>query len=193
MARTDPLIEPLHLSRIFEKTWADLSACVSQTDHPFRTPVLATSCPYGVDQRTVVLRRVSQAGRELDFHTDGRSAKVDQLRQSANASWLFYNCNTGIQVRLASTARLHQCDEETLGLWANVPAHSRLNYGGHQTPGAIWQPQAATQTTPDSYEHFILVRCTVHQMDWLRIRGKLQQRARFIWNNTGWQGTQIVP
>ncbi|HJV95000.1 MAG TPA: pyridoxamine 5'-phosphate oxidase, partial [Albitalea sp.] len=64
------------LEAIEAAIWRELESAVGKTDHAWRTGTLATVGEGYADARTVVLRELDVARRELLIYTDARSAKV---------------------------------------------------------------------------------------------------------------------
>ena len=67
--------------------WQMLSDAAKDRKHPMHTVVIGTAAGALAHMRTVVLRRVDIETRKLYFHTDIRSAKIDQIRATGQLSW----------------------------------------------------------------------------------------------------------
>ncbi|MEJ2727690.1 MAG: hypothetical protein P8185_04110 [Deltaproteobacteria bacterium] len=76
------------LDGILEKIWNMLEQGAIHSDDPFHWPVLGTGAAEGCTLRTVILRQVKMADRILVCHTDARSAKVQQIMNGSQTSWL---------------------------------------------------------------------------------------------------------
>ena len=78
--------------------WAELVRAAGTRGHPWRQPVLATSCPVrGAQARTVVLRDVDPAARVLIVYTDTRTPKVAQLAHDPRAQIVCWSAVLGWQ------------------------------------------------------------------------------------------------
>jgi len=95
-------------------------------DDPFHWPVLGTTAKEGCSLRTVILRQVNAPDRILVCHTDARSAKVQEILNCSQASWIFYHPKKKIQVRISGHATLHVYDPAADRQWADTSV--RLDY-----------------------------------------------------------------
>ena len=110
------------LQWIEQDCWKHLASAVTDRQCSWRLPVMATSTPDGVYQRTLVLRRVCQITRTVQFHTDLRSDKIVQLQHHAGVSLLFYDHMRGVQLQIQGVASLHHNDSIADALWnASAP------------------------------------------------------------------------
>ena len=80
----DDLNSSAALTTIFATCWDLLEAAAAGNGTGWRLPVLATQSSQGIQQRTIVLRTVLRPRNSLLFHTDVRSAKIEQLQADAN-------------------------------------------------------------------------------------------------------------
>jgi pyridoxamine 5'-phosphate oxidase len=74
---------------------------------PMHSPVVATIDADGQpQQRIMILRQVDWSVRQLRFHTDSRTAKVEQLDVNGRVSVLAYDPSAKIQLRLSGGQRV---------------------------------------------------------------------------------------
>jgi len=180
-----------------ESIWGELARATSDSTHSWRTPALATA---DGAVRTVVLRRVSEARRELVFYTDARSPKVAQLSVVPVVEWLFYNPMNGVQVRARATATVNADNETSEIAWRDVPDANRLNYCSAQPPGTPL-PKHHAEAAPSSpqteagYRNFAVVTTQVASFDWLRLAPSGNQRRlfEFITAANEWKSASLVP
>ncbi len=180
-----------------DSIWGELTRATSDFTHPWRTPALATR---GGTVRTVVLRRVSEAGRELVFYTDARSPKVAQLSDDPVVEWLFYNPINGVQVRARARATVDSSNETTEAAWRDMPAANRLNYCSPQAPGTPL-PEDHAEVAPNpptseaGYGNFAVVTTQVESFDWLLLAPSGNQRRLFDYNAAAneWKSEPLVP
>jgi pyridoxamine 5'-phosphate oxidase len=169
-------------------------------------PVVANVNQYGVNIRTVVLRKVNIAEKQLAFHTDIRSGKWNDLQQQNNISWLFYDAPGRIQIRLSGTATLHQDDAVAEEAWTTSTMSSRKIYLGETGPSAIAAspvsglPAAFEANDPSPEEsragrkNFGVVITTVTRMEWLWLNSKGHRRAGFTYSEDGsFKGDWLIP
>lgn len=190
----DERYEPPGLEGLEAEIWDLLGRGYTDRHSPFRLPVVATVDAEGLPSaRTVVLRHVDRAQRLIGFHTDMRSPKVEQLRQSAAVAWVFYDPRRKIQVRAQTVASLHVQDHTALGAWRNTPDHSRACYLAPRPPSTRLATgadpsSAVVNGTPDhdhselGWPNFAVVRCRVTSYDWLWLAAFGHRRAEIAYD-----------
>lgn len=192
------------LTSIFEWIWNELEASVSEGGHPFRLPVVATVTPDGGPAaRIVVLRRVESDTGVLEFHTDSRSAKIEDLRHGDELTWVVWEPSRQVQVRLQSKASIHLADSVVDSRWSVCPIQNQRNYLRRLSPGSLLSdPQELSLLATDAEErqtrgsersHFAVVRATVDHIDFYEINEALQRRAWFVRSVAGWSMSWRLP
>lgn len=201
---TDPRF-PESPGALLDHIWNRLEAAVGQGSDPFHTPCLATEADSGPDARTVVLRRVEPARREICCHTDARSAKVGELRGRPGASWVFYDAQAGVQLRGRGTVTLHSSDSLAQEQWEATGPSSRRCYLSEGGPGAglpapgSGLPAALEERVPTAGEsipgrgNFVVIACRLEALDWLALDSRGHRRARFLWRDGAWDHAWITP
>lgn len=165
--------------------WRLLARGVVDRRSPMHHPTIGTTGPDGAPRlRTVILRGVDTAQRELRFHTDQRSPKVVELRGCPRIALHAYDPGGKIQIRVEGTASLHTDDAVADLAWQKSRAMSRVVYSAQPAPGtAIAEPGAFTLAAEDASEegraHFTLVRIAVANLEWLYLAHSGHRRARF--------------
>ncbi len=183
--------------------WQSLAAGATGNKHPWSIGCLMTIrktgddsfCPSG---RTVVLRRCDLVARTVDFYTDVRSAKVNELELSGGAvCWLFYEPSTKIQLRLQGIATVLN-DKRADAAWESVALQSRSAYLSGDTPGkqvlSLQPPCTADRFVGQSEseagrENFRLVRTQIQSVDWLYLRQGGHVRASLAYD--GKESTEV--
>ena len=94
------------LDGILDQIWLMLEQGAAHSDDPFHWPVLGTTAKEGCSLRTVILRQVNATDRILVCHTDARSAKVQEIINYSQPSWIFYHPEKKIQVRISGHANI---------------------------------------------------------------------------------------
>jgi len=182
------------LDTILEQCWNAFRTGVNKADSPWRLPIIGTTGASGAELRTVVLREADENTRSLVFHTDARSQKVKELEKSGQAAWLFFNPQSGMQIRARSNVTLHQRDDTVRKLWKQVPLESRHNYSSALTPGEPVKDQPLRLLNDDeAFQNFMVAQCEVIFLDWLLISEDGHQRVQFSWNGHEWNGVQVAP
>lgn len=150
------------LATIREDAWRMLALGSRDAGHGFHFPVLATTTiDGGPDARTVVLRGVDVATRELQLHTDARAGKLVQLQRDPRVCLVFHDAPSRTQLRLWGDAQAHNGDAAAAGAWQRLPDHSRALY--------------------DSEQRFVLLTIVAARLDWLLLDPAGHRRAAFEW------------
>ena len=193
------------LDDVLNGIWRMLEQGAAHSDDPFHWPVLGTSVREGCSLRTVILRQVKVPERLLVCYTDARSAKVHEIMNCSQTSWLFYHPKKKIQVRVAGYATLHAHDAFAKRQWAETSITSRLNYCTSQPPGArIDKPSSGL---PDFLVHkiptlletercrknFMVIVLHIFSIDWLLLKITGNRRALFEWDKDRMHATWLVP
>ena len=191
------------LPAIESDCWSRIMDGVIQSSHPFHQSVFANGNTIGANMRMVVLRKASATEKTVSLYTDIRSSKWEELQKNQSISWLFYDHESRIQIRLSGKASLHQNDELANHSWDNVNLNSRKNYSSILIPSSeINDPKDILQqnldtTTKDSEEgkeNFGVVVTTILWMEWLWLNPGCHYKAKFIYNNNGeFTGSWLVP
>ncbi|WP_439547776.1 pyridoxamine 5'-phosphate oxidase family protein [Falsiroseomonas sp.] len=157
---------------------------VADRRHPFHTPVLATTGLDGTPQaRTVVLRGIDPATRQLRLHTDARAGKVAELAAEPRATLMFYDAGAQLQLRLGGRATLHRDDALADEAWAASRDFSRMCYAIEPAPGqAVPAPPAAPLDSQAGRPHFCAVILHLHTLESLHLAAGGHRRARFAWD-----------
>jgi hypothetical protein len=193
------------LDGILDNIWYMLEQGAIHSDDPFHWPILGTASREGCSLRTVILRQVKVPGRILVCHTDARSAKVQEIMNCSQTSWLFYHPPNKIQLRIRGHATLHAHDSYADRQWAETRITSRLNYCTSQPPGARIDmpssglPDFLLNKIPTLFEtekcrkHFMVIVVHIFSIDWLLLKITGNRRALFEWDKENLQSTWLVP
>ena len=193
------------LGNVLENIWRLLAHGATHSNDPFHWPVLGTASHKGCNMRTVILRHVNFSERTLVCHTDARAAKVQEIKNNSQTSWIFYHPQKKIQVRIAGRATLHTHDRFADQQWADTGVTSRLNYCASQAPGTpLDQPSSGLPDfllkkiptlieTEMGRKHFMAIRVQVEVIDWLILKVTGNRRARFEWKDGKLHATWSIP
>lgn len=193
-------LELLELEQIPDTAWELLREGVNSARSPLHTPCLGTLGANGPSLRTVVLRHCDEPQRLIGCHSDGRSAKVREVKREPQSSWLFYDRDRKLQLRLAGPVSVHLEDNVADRAWANTRAMGRACYNATTGPGQF-VPQPATAPSRISAQeeeqsargHFAVIACRIDFIDWLLLSAKGHRRAQFQWSGEGWTGHWVSP
>ena len=88
-------------NEIFEDIKRNLSRGVKDRKHDFHTPVFSNiNNQNSIESRVVVLRDFDSENMILNFHTDFRSPKVEDLAKNENSLFVFYDYKLKVQLRI---------------------------------------------------------------------------------------------
>ncbi|WP_338415999.1 pyridoxamine 5'-phosphate oxidase family protein [uncultured Sphaerotilus sp.] len=178
--------------------WAELVRAAGLRGHPWRQPVLATTCALrGAQARTVVLREVSPGDHALIVYTDARTSKLAQLDRDPRAQLVCWSPVLGWQLRLSCVVTSESDGLDVTSRWATL-RHTRAaqDYLSPQAPGsALSTPGDAAEKTPGAVRGtFTLLRAQVLEMDWLALDPDGHRRAVFDYRDTAApQARWLVP
>lgn len=199
----------VHISTLegaLELSWKLLRDGVRNFRNPFHRPILVTidsdKKPQG---RVVILREFSEKDRTLICHCDVRSPKIAQIQDNPNVSWLFYDPEKWLQLRLSGKASVHADDGVAESQWERVLLPQRINYCAEGPPGSLISKP--TSGLPDllqdkasillhgtaARKNFAAIVCQFDEMDWLLLKLTGHMRAKFYWNNSRLEASWVIP
>ncbi len=193
MTNTVPYYEDF--SEIKKKIWSMLNNAVKDRSSPFRIPVFSCGNNDNIESRIVVLRKSDENNNVVQFHSDIRSDKINILKKNPKASFLFYDKELKIQVRLKVEAIINHDNDVTKQSWEKTQHISRKCYLVDNGPGTISdKPTSGLKTGLDNfdytkeqseegYKNFTVIQCKIKSIEWLYLAAKGHRRARFDLEN----------
>jgi hypothetical protein len=178
--------------------WAELAHAVATRDHPWRQPVLATTCAHrGAQARTVVLREVDPAARTLRLYTDLRTPKVSQLDADPRAQIVCWSPLLGWQLRLSVEVGCETDGLDVTSRWAML-RHTRAaqDYLSPLAPGSVLpMPTDGRDAPPVGAVRgaFAVLQARVLEMDWLALDPQGHRRAVFDFRDATPIARWLVP
>lgn len=179
------------LSEIEQQAWALLVNGSQTPSDAFYTGSLSTVATNGVSVRTVVLRKVNYAQKILVCYSDTRAAKVQEIVANAAVSFLFWDSERKIQLRLSGIATVHTSDHLADTHWQGASPSNRRSYLAIPAPGSP-QPEPTSglpeglDTREPSLEesesgraNFAVISIHVHHLDYLHLAKGGHRRATF--------------
>jgi pyridoxine/pyridoxamine 5'-phosphate oxidase len=192
--------DTLDLQKIQRVGWQLLKEGVNSAKSPLHTASLATIGEDGPSVRTVVLRYCDEGQRMLACHSDIRSAKVGEAGADPRASWLFYDRERKLQLRLAGRLSVHVDDDFADSRWENTTESGRACYNTGHGPGQpVLQPASAPGRISNDIEEqaarsqFAVIACRIEFLDWLVLSARGHRRAQFHWREREWQASWVLP
>jgi hypothetical protein len=193
------------LDCVLDKIWLMLEHGASDPDDPFHWPALGTTSIEGCNLRTVILRKVNVPERSIVCYTDARAAKVQDIKNYSQTSWLFYQPTKKIQLRISGQTTLHSHDTYADRQWSDTKITSRLNYCASQPPGTpINKPSSGLPDfllnklptlleTERCRKNFMVIVVHIFSIDWLLLKITGNLRALFEWDKDRLRSTWLVP
>jgi hypothetical protein len=191
-------LRPFNLTVLQADLWNRLTLSAGQPGASFGLASLATVNSSGFpEQRTVVLRKVDPATREVCCYTDRRSPKVRQIRSQPRTSWHFYDSSERIQVLLSASARVITEGDLIPPAWEACRPESRRNFQSLLPPGTPLPGPPDEFVSEESFlsdsSQFAIIQATVDRMEWLHLRNQGNHRAVFVWSGTEWESQWLSP
>ena len=160
-------------SEIEKKIWSLLDDAITNRNSSFRIPVFICGNKDNFDGRIVVLRKSDQSNKILQFHSDIRSNKVKKLKDSNNASMLFYDKEEKIQIRIKVECTVNHQNDITKQSWLKTGHMSRKCYlvdngpgTESPTPTSGLKPELdnfefTMEQSEEGYKNFTVIQCKV--------------------------------
>jgi pyridoxamine 5'-phosphate oxidase len=193
------------LEDVLESSWKLLNNGVRNFRDPFHQSTLTTLEGNKPQVRIVIVREFSEKDRTLICHCDARGAKVFQIRDNPNVSWLFYHPEKWLQLRLSGTASVHTDDETAESQWEKVRLHHRINYCAGIPPGSptekptsgipdfLREKAPKLFDVPEARKNFAAIVCRFDEMDWLLLKLTGHIRAKFLWTDNRLDASWVIP
>ncbi len=178
-----PRIDSLAL--IESSLWQELQRAAQHAGHEWRTMALGTVAGDEAQVRTVVLREVDAAKRELIFFTDARSPKVAQIRARPVGTLLFWSSRLSWQLRLRVALEVQTAGLMVSSRWARLKLKpAAQDYLSPLPPGSPVVDRFEAER--GSRSHFAVVSARVLSTDWLELHADGHRRAHFGSDGARW-------
>lgn len=171
--------DPLDLSASSDLVWQRLDAAArAKAPLGLKSLTLASVGPDGAPRaRTIILRSVDAAARTIAFHADRTSAKIAELRRDPRATFVGWDADARLQLRLTATIAIHLDDATADAFWAST---SGLDVYRNALPSGatIPSPTEAMRVEVPQRDRFAMLVASVSSIEWLSL-GEPQRRG--IW------------
>ena len=165
------------LAAIEAALWRELTAAPRDREHPWRTPVLATTDGEVGDARTVVVREVDPQARTLLVYTDARAPKAAQIARHPLGTLVAWSPRLSWQLRLRVRLALQADGLAASSHWARLKlAPGAQDYLSALPPGSVLDNAIGAR---GERAHFALIEATVDSIDWLELHAQGHRRAAF--------------
>jgi pyridoxamine 5'-phosphate oxidase len=193
------------LSSIELDSWQRLSQGSLSSKSDFNLTVIGTVKNHEALLRTVVVRKVWVAEKQLAFYTDIRSKKVVNLVENPAISFLFYSKTHRIQLRLLGSATIHNNNDLAISTWLQTNTSNRKSYLTLEPPGSI--SPGATSGLPGFINHklpteeesmgskknFAVIITKIKSLEWLWLNNGGHRRAVFEYENNRYKANWLIP
>ena len=171
----------------------------------FHIPVFICGDKTKFDGRIVVLRGVDEDEKKIWFHSDIRSNKIKILKSRSEASFLFYDKNEKIQLRICGNTKINYKNDITKNSWKKTAHMSRQCYLGDKAPGSnVLTPTSGLTSDVDNlkytleeseigYDNFCVVETFIKSIEWLYLAAKGHRRAYFSLKNNSLEKKWLIP
>ena len=193
------------LDKIYSKIWDLLNSGLLDRDSSFHLPTFVCGYDVNLDGRIVVLRGIDKKIKKLWFHTDIRSKKITILKNNSRVSFLFYDKEEKIQLRIYGDAKINFKNDTTKKSWDKTGHMSRQCYLGDKVPGTdsaipssglsdnIDNFKYSIEESEIGYENFCVIETFITRIEWLYLAAKGHRRAQFILKNNSVEKKWIIP
>tara|TARA_B100001564_G_scaffold221189_1_gene186388 strand:- start:72 stop:650 length:579 start_codon:yes stop_codon:yes gene_type:complete len=168
---------------ILDKIWDELILGLNSGKHPFHIFTVSTVKNNKPDSRSVVLRGVDKENKSISFHTDLRSKKILQIKESENICALFYDKDSKIQLRIYGSMSMETNSLLIKEKWNSSKEMSKLCYLNKISPGeVINEPKDYLYGKEElnnielGIKNFSIINIKISQIDWLSLNHEGHQR-----------------
>lgn len=160
--------------------------------HPFRYFSLASASETKVNQRTVVLREVTEK-KELLIYTDYRSSKIKEFSTNKQASALFYHPKKLLQIQVSGAIQIITSGKEYEKHWNKMQGNSTKDFITALAPGTPIKNPDEVEYKEDE-NHFCLLKLKTNTIEYLQLKRPNHLRAKFeLDENNEWDGQFLNP
>ena len=190
---------PATLVALVDELWQRIAHGIDGRWPPWGLPTLATIGTAGPSARVLALRRADGASRQLEFHCDARSEKVQEIRADPRVSVVFWDPGDAIEARLSGTADVECGGDGARAAWTSVSPLRRAACSidaalGHRLAGSQgFEALAASTDDGTAFARFAVITIVITDIDWLWLGPRDLRRARLRWSGSAWSGDWTVP
>ncbi len=184
-----------NLDKVYFKIWDLLCHGSVNRNSSFHLPIFISGHGNKFDGRIVVLRGVDKKNKKIWFHTDIRSKKIKTLKNNSETSFLFYDKDEKIQIRINGDTKINHKNDVTKKSWNKTAHMSRQCYLGKKVPGTYSDiPTSGLSENIDNfkysieeseigYNNFCVIETFIRSFEWLYLAAKGHRRAQIILKN----------
>ena len=178
-------------NEIFEDIKRNLSRGVKDRKHDFHTPVFSNiNYQNSIESRVVVLRDFDAENMILNFHTDFRSPKVEDLAKNENSLFVFYDYKLKVQLRIKTISIINNQNLLTVEKWDKTKLFSRKCYLTNKAPSTptnipedgidinLQGKEPSKEESEKGYKNFTVVQNKIKEIDWLYLEASGHRRLK---------------
>ena len=180
-------------NEIFEYIKKNLAKGVKDRKHTFHTPVFSNiNDENSVESRVVVLRQFDSHNMILNFHTDIRSPKVNDLKKNSHSLFVFYDHKLKLQLRIKTVSIINNQNKITKEMWEATKLSSRKCYLTAKAPSSVTSlpedgideslegKDPTLMESEKGYKNFTVIENQIQQIDWLYLASSGHRRLKVI-------------
>ncbi|ORM57811.1 pyridoxamine 5'-phosphate oxidase [Pantoea rodasii] len=173
--------------------WRELDTAAQDPHAGFRyVNVCTLDAELKPQARMMVLRRTDSVKRRLEFHTDIRSAKWQELALNPAATVLGFCSQSRLQLRLQGYFKRYEPESALANqVWEGLPIWTRRSYsGGPPGDESLFSPDQtrdveSEENRGDGKHNFGVLVFQAESLDWFQLQRNDNRRARLIYSDTG--------
>lgn len=208
-----PTGEPVRrAAALLKQAWSELEQGASNRNHAYHHAVvttmpLADSTGDEADRfpqsRTVVLRWADRQTRVIGCHTDVRCPKVAQVRANPATTWILYDPQSRVQLRIGGSSTIHSDDAFADERWQASALTSRRCYLAGSAPSSTVDgpdpnlPDDLLHRAPTEAEaapgrvNFAALATRIESLEVLHLTHDGHERIRFTWSKQAPSSTAV--
>jgi len=193
-------------SKIFNNIKELLTIGAKNRNHAFHTPIFSNyNDKKFINSRVVVLRKFNQKNLTLNFHTDYRSPKIEDLNNNSQSNFVFYDATIKTQLRIETLTKIHYKDNMALEAWQQTRLFSRKCYLSQNAPSSITGkaydgiPEHLKGIDPTKsesekgYKNFSVIENVIQNIDWLYLASSGHRRIKIDVRNGKSKFEWLIP
>ncbi|GAB5489453.1 MAG: pyridoxamine 5'-phosphate oxidase family protein [Parasphingorhabdus sp.] len=204
--KEESFLNDLNLS--LEEAWKLLEQGKKDRHSPLHTLVVASNDEHGIpSQRIMVLRSVDFEKRMIQFNSDRRAAKIDQIKKNKFISVLGYHPEAKIQLRVFGTGEIKTDGAHFEKAWNDASPYGKRCYLANPGPGQtaaipssglapeLEGVKPSEEQLVPAKNNFAILQIEIDRLEWLYLAHTGHRRAKFSWNEEQqeWDSQWLVP
>ena len=191
---------------IFDNIKELLSIAVTDRHHGFHTPIFSNKNQNNsIDSRVIVLRKFEKQNLIMNFHTDFRSPKIENLKKDSESYFVFYDYKIKTQLRIKTNSIINNKNDVTKNIWGQTRLSSRKCYLTKKAPSSITKlPEdgiplhlkgidPSKDESEKGYKNFTVIQNEIKHIDWLYLASSGHRRLKIDFKNSEPLYKWIIP